>query len=484
MSLLFADPKHHMIIKAESPFDKLAELKSELIGDGITIGTPFGEKPLVYADYTASGRSVKAIEDYIQTEVLPYYANTHSESSYCGARTTRMREKARHTIWRSVNGRETDKVIFCGSGTTAAVNKWIGLLNLGPKQGAEKPVVFIGAYEHHSNELPWRELSDVELRVVPLSANGTLDIEWLRTQLESIESGRRIISSLSAASNVTGIRTDVEVINQLVKDHGGVTAWDYAAAGPYVEMNMASGGGIDALFFSPHKFVGGPGTPGILVVNQASLSPVKPTVQGGGTVNFVSPTHVSWSRCLVSREEAGTPDIIGSIRAGLAVQLKEEMGVHLIESREHSLITRAISRLSNNPKVRILGPTDQSRLAILSFQIVDKEEELHFGFVVALLNDLFGIQARGGCSCAGPYGHLLLDIDTEKSQEIDNAVQNGEITSRPGWVRLNFNYFMDEAEADYILDAIEEIAKIGWDMKNQYAVDPRSGVWKFRESNR
>ena len=155
------------------------------------------------------------------------------------------------------------------------------------------------------------------------------------------------------------------------------------------------------------------------------------------------------------------------------------MGVHLIESREHSLITRAISRLSNNPKVRILGPTDQSRLAILSFQIVDKEEELHFGFVVALLNDLFGIQARGGCSCAGPYGHLLLDIDTEKSQEIDNAVQNGEIISRPGWVRLNFNYFMDEAEADYILDAIEEIAKIGWDMRNQYAVDPRSGVWEI-----
>ena len=363
------------------------------------------------------------------------------------------------------------------------VNKWIGLLDLSASCNDTKPIVFIGAYEHHSSELPWRELSSVDLKIVPLSDNGTLDVSWLRTQLESIEPGRRIISSLSAASNVTSIRTDVEEINRLVKDHGGVTGWDFAAAGPYVKMDMTLGGGLDALFFYPHKFVGGPGTPGVLIVNEASLSPTKPTVQGGGTVNFVSPTNVSWSQCLISREEAGTPDIIGAIRAGLAIELKEEMGVDLIESREHILISRALDRLSRNPRIRILGPTDQSRLAIVSFQIVDGDEELDFGLVVALLNDLFGIQARGGCSCAGPYGHLLLNIDSDESQKIDAAVQNGEIVSRPGWVRLNFNYFMDETEADYILDAIEEIAKIGWDMRNQYAVDPQTGVWKYQESH-
>lgn len=465
-----------MLICSKTPCEKLQELRDGLIGNNVNIRTPFGEKPLVYADYTASGRSVAVIEDYIREEVLPFYANTHSESSYCGARTTEMREHARKTIWRAVNGRRSDKVIFCGSGTTAAINKWIRLLDLDSCESA--PVVFIGSYEHHSNELPWRNL-DVDLRVVPLTEAGVFDEEWLASQLEEIQEERLIVSSFSAASNVTGVKTDVAGINQLMKQYGAITAWDYAAAAPYLEMDMTAGGGIDAIFFSPHKFVGGPGTPGVLVVNEAVVQCTKPTMQGGGTVNFVSADRVSWSKCLVSREEAGTPDIIGAIRAGLAVQLKAEIGIETIERLEHEFISRAISRLQANPKVRILGPTDQERLSILSFQIVDGEEELHFGLVVALLNDLFGIQARGGCSCAGRYGHHLLNINTDQSSQIDEAVQRGSVMSRPGWTRVNFNYFIDFNEVDYILDAIEQVAEIGWEMKSNYAVNPQSGVWKY-----
>jgi selenocysteine lyase/cysteine desulfurase len=465
-----------MILKATEQTHKLEELRDGLIGNQVKIETPFGRKPLIYADYTASGRSVAAIEDYIRDEVLPYYANTHSESSYCGAKTTELREQARQTIWRAVHGRASDKVIFCGSGTTAAVSKWIQLLDLGDQ--AKTPVVFISSYEHHSNELPWRNLP-VDLRVVPLTEHGVLDQEWLSTQLQQIEEGRLIVSSFSAASNVTGIKSDVAAINQLMKRYGAITAWDYAAAAPYVDMDMTVGGGLDAIFFSPHKFVGGPGTPGVLVVNEAALQPGIPTTQGGGTVSFVSPKQITWSKNLVSREEAGTPDIIGSIRAGLAMQLKQEIGTSLIEQQEKRFIQQAIKRFKNNPNIRILGPLDQDRLSILSFQVVRGEEELHFGLMVALLNDLYGIQARGGCSCAGRYGHLLLDIDDEASAVIDHAVQSGSMVSRPGWVRLNFNYFIDQAEVEYILDAIEKLAEIGWELKSDYCVNPETGVWKF-----
>ncbi|MFN3238716.1 MAG: aminotransferase class V-fold PLP-dependent enzyme [Pseudomonadales bacterium] len=465
-----------MILTATQQTDKLQELRDGLIGKHVKIETPFGQKPLVYADYTASGRSVAAIEDYIRDEVLPYYANTHSESSYCGAKTTELREHARQTIWRAVHGRESDKVIFCGSGTTAAVSKWIQLLDLSGQ--ARMPVVFISSYEHHSNELPWRNLP-VDLRVVPLTAEGVLDQDWLSNQLQRIEGDRLIVSSFSAASNVTGIKTDVVAINQLMKDFGAITAWDYAAAAPYVEMDMTVGGGLDAIFFSPHKFVGGPGTPGVLVANETALRPGIPTTQGGGTVSFVSPKQISWSKNLVSREEAGTPDIIGSIRAGLAMQLKQEIGTSLIEQQEERFIQQAIKRFSANPDIRILGPLDQDRLSILSFQVVRGDTELHFGLIVALLNDLYGIQARGGCSCAGRYGHLLLEIDDEASAEIDEAVQNGAMLRRPGWVRVNFNYFIEQSEVDYILDAIEKVADIGWELKKDYSVNPETGVWKF-----
>ncbi len=462
-----------MIFENKTNQEKLAELRQSLIGSGHKISTPYGEKPLIYADYTASGRAMKPIEDYIQQEVLPFYANTHSESSYCGAATTRMREWARDVVKQSVHGRDNDCVIFCGSGTTAAISKWIKLLEL--EERDTRPVVFISPYEHHSNDLPWRS-ADVELKVVPLNCAGCIDLEQLQQALESIAEGRLVIGSFSAASNVTGIRTDVASINQLMKSYGALTGWDYAAAAPYVELDMSTGGGIDALFFSPHKFVGGPGTPGVLVVNGDSVGKQEPTTPGGGTVNFVSSSKVSWSKCLIAREEAGTPEIVGSIRAGLAMQAKQEIETDLIEACESRFIGMAIERLRQHPNINILGPLDHDRLAILSFQIINEEQELHYGLVVALLNDLFGIQARGGCSCAGPYGHLLLNIGDGESQSIDHAVQQGEILRRPGWTRLNFNYFIDDEEFEYIIDAILHIADRGWELASSYTVND-TGVW-------
>jgi selenocysteine lyase/cysteine desulfurase len=455
------------------------KVRESVIGDGQLISTPYGEKPLVYADYTASGRSLTFIENYLQREVLPHYANTHSESSYCGAKMTRLRESAREVIKTAVCGRENDHVIFCGSGATGAIHKWIELLDLGHngKCEADRPLVLIGLYEHHSNDLPWREL-DVDLEVIGLTDEGGLDLDALENTLNEYSDRRIKIGSFSAASNVTGLKTDVAAVTRVLKRHDALSCWDYAAAAPYLPIDMNIGGGLDAIFFSPHKFIGGPGTPGVLVVNGCCVKRKTPTVPGGGTVTFVSDDRRVYSKNLVAREEAGTPDIIGSIRAGMVMKVQQDVGVELIEELESGFIRRAIERLGQHTNIKILGSLKEGRLSILSFLIRDesnKQQYLHFGFVATLLNDLFGIQARGGCSCAGRYGHYLLDIDHAGSEALEIAIAEGELRSKPGWVRVNFNYFIDEATFDYLLSAIELVASHGARLIPEYEFDKDSG---------
>ncbi|MEH6515444.1 MAG: aminotransferase class V-fold PLP-dependent enzyme [Halioglobus sp.] len=473
--------------------DLIEKVRRSVVGDKIAINTPFGSRPLVYADYTASGRSLSFIETWIQDQVLPFYANTHTETSFTGAQTTALREQARQIIREAVNGGQDDQIIFCGPGATAAINKLIDILNLRlPRDLAQqyeleaqipaqqRPVVLIGPYEHHSNEIPWRE-SIADVVAIPLTAAGQINLAVLDEQLKAHSDRPLIIGSFSAASNVTGIKSDVEAVTGLLKQYGALAFWDYAAAGPYVSIDMNSSVPLDAIFLSPHKFVGGPGTPGVLVAKRSILKNSVPAVVGGGTVVYVTPEDHLFIDDHERREEGGTPAIVESIRAGLVFKLQQDVGTDEIERREHSFITRAMSRFQACPGIEILGDLDAPRLSIISLRIKRGDLDLHYGYVVSLLNDLFGIQVRGGCSCAGPYGHSLLGMSMAVSRAIEKEIQQGAMILRPGWVRLNFNYFISEEEFDYLLGAIELVAEHGWRLLPYYHFDTGSGVWRYQD---
>ncbi len=481
----------------------IEEIRAGIIGDDRAIEGPFGLRRVTYADYTASGRSLRIIEDFIRDEVMSLYANTHSETSSTGLQTTRFREDARAAVLEGVRGGEEDVVIFCGSGATGAINKLIEILNLrlpadlDERYGLsdqippeERPVVFIGPFEHHSNEISWREtIADVV--VIDEDRNGRIDEDHLERELLAYRDRPVKIGSFSAASNVTGIVSNTASVTVLLHRHSALAFWDFAAAAPYVaiDMNLESDTGDhnaakDAIFISPHKFVGGPGTPGVLVVKRALVTNRVPTVPGGGTVTYVSADSHSYISDPAIREEGGTPAIIESIRAGLVFKLKSVVGESTIEALEHSFVTRAIESWSTNPNILILGNREAKRLSIVSFLISHGDRFLHHNYAVALLNDLFGIQARGGCSCAGPYGHRLLGIDLVRSNRFRDAINRGCEGIKPGWVRVNFNYFISERVFQYLIDAVHLVASEGWKLLPQYRFSLESGLWRHRDQPR
>jgi selenocysteine lyase/cysteine desulfurase len=495
---------------AGDPDSLIERIRSSVIGDDEAVVGPFGLRRVTYADYTASARALTFVEDWILEAVLPLYANTHTESSGTGLQTTRFREDARAIIRDAVGGSaDLHAVIFTGAGMTGAINLLVGVLELRIPAGLDdrfglsrsiprdqRPVVFIGPYEHHSNELPWRE-SIADVVTISEDQDGRIDLARLEAALIEHADRPLKIGSFSAASNVTGILSDTRAISVLLHEHGALSFWDFAAAGPYVEVEMephrASPGtgpnrGVpdgkagldykDAVVVSPHKFIGGPGTPGVLVARRELFRNRVPVSPGGGTVAYVNPLEHVYLDDPEHREEGGTPAIIESIRAGLVFGLKEAVGVDAIRRREEDFIERAIATWLDVPEIQVLGNPALPRLSIVSFTIRHAGRYLHHNFIVAVLNDLFGIQSRGGCSCAGPYGHRLLGIDIETSHQFEREIARGCEGIKPGWVRVNFNYFISEAVFEYIVAAVSLVAREGWRLLPWYRFEPATGLWR------
>ena len=527
--------------------DPITIVRNNLPPDPL-LSTPFGTRRMTYADYTASGRSLHFIEQYIQRVVNPLYANTHTETSASGLQTTHFREEARSIILQSLHADPKQySLIFTGTGSTGAIAKLVALLRLNDHShhetsagnGAEaatggKPVlVLCSQCEHHSNELLWRETTAADVLSIPNDTTGSLDLTYLKQVLEdNSKKYETIVGSFTAGSNVTGLTTKPGPVADLIHHYGGYVCFDYAGAAPYKDMKMTESDTtyLDAIYISPHKFVGGPGTPGLLCIRKDFANcrngiETPPTIAGGGTVAMVwssevdhavadSSTNRVYETILHVREEAGTPGVVESIRCGLAFYVRNLVGAKRIEELEGNYAKEAVERM-HRKQIWVMGDvfsniTSTERLSITSFNIWCKIPKLvnvdlartdvpvetlvhprtgrplmlHFHFVAALLNDLYGIQARSGCACAGPLSFRLFGprypYMTQKAiQELVGLAVDDFHSLKPGFCRVNFNYFIDKEEFDYIMTAIEQIAEHGWKLLPLYAICLKTGQYWY-----
>jgi selenocysteine lyase/cysteine desulfurase len=457
------------------------QFRENIIGQKATFRTPFGEQPLIYADWIASGRLYGPIEDKIRHQFGPMVGNTHSEASETGRTMTLAYHHAHQLIKKHVNADENDVIITTGFGMTSALAKFQRILGMKVPErlsrycqipDKERPVVFLTHMEHHSNQTPWLEsLCDVE--VIEPDEDLNINPEKLRQQLAKYHDRHLKIGSFSACSNVTGIITPFHQLAEIMHEYGGYCFVDFAASAPYVSIDMhpkKPKQKLDAIFFSPHKFLGGPGSSGVLIFSKELYKNRIPDHPGGGTVLWTNPWgEHSYVDDIEIREDGGTPGFLQAIRTALCVGLKEQMGVDKILRREKELIERAFAGLRSIDGLSILADDERSRIGVFSFYI----KGVHHNLIVKLLNDRFGIQVRGGCSCAGTYGHFLLNVDFDTSHRITEKINRGDLSEKPGWVRMSVHPTMTNNELDIIIDAIRQVAQHAdtWITDYEYVVE-------------
>ncbi|MCX6138555.1 MAG: aminotransferase class V-fold PLP-dependent enzyme [Ignavibacteriales bacterium] len=453
-----------------------ALFREQTIGWDQLIKTPYGEQRLVYADWTASGRLYSPIEYRLIEEIGPFVGNTHSESNLTGMLMTQAYHAASHIIKQHVNAAKDDALLNIGFGMTAGINKLQRILGLKAPEQLRKylsvpdelrPVVFLTHMEHHSNQTTWYEtIADVE--VIPPTVEGLVDLTAFALLLEKHKNRKIKYGSFTSCSNVTGIQTPYHAMAKLMHTHGGVCFIDFAASAPYVPMDMHPEDPeerLDAIMFSPHKFLGGPGSAGVLIFSSSLYTLRAPDQPGGGTVLWTNPWgQYAYIPDIELREDGGTPGFLQTIRAALAIQLKETMGTENMRRREEELVAKAFAGLRTIPNLVILADSHEHRLGMISFYI----ENLHYNLVVRLLNDRFGIQMRGGCSCAGTYGHYLLHVDPSISKQITDKIDGGDLSAKPGWVRLSVHPTMTDTELEFIVHALREIRLHAEEWKDDY----------------
>jgi selenocysteine lyase/cysteine desulfurase len=465
--------------------DYFGQFRRHIVGHHQPVRTPYGEKALVYADWIASGRLYRPIEERLLNDFGPLVGNTHSESSSTGTAMTHAYHLAHQLIKRHVHAGPNDALLFVGYGMTAAVNKLQRLLGLKiPERFKDRitlpeelrPVVFVTHMEHHSNQTTWYEtLADVH--VIKPNADGLIDFDDLSALLEKHKGRKLKIGSFTACSNVTGIQTPVHKLARIMHEHGGICFADFAASAPYVNIDMHPGDPLerlDAITFSPHKFLGGPGGSGVLVFD-SSLYTLKSSEQpGGGTVLWTNPWgEYRFFPDIELREDGGTPGFLQAIRSALAIELKEQMDPQRMLEREHQLVSKTLRGLRQIPGLTILADNIEDRLGAISFYI----DKIHYNLVVKLLSDRFGVQVRGGCSCAGTYGHYLLHVDKYASKRITDKIDAGDLSIKPGWVRLSLHPTMTDEEVHLILDAVREIGRNADQWGKDYTYDPHSNEY-------
>ncbi len=475
--------------KLQSYFNRF---RKNIIGIDETFQTPFGEKPLIYADWIASGRLYRPIEEKLTNVLGPFIGNPHTESDITAQITTELYLKAKETIKKHVNANDEDVLISAGYGMTAAINKFLRILGLrvtnntyfkADVKSGKQPVVFISSMEHHSNQIPW-QTTIAQVERIEFDKNFDIDMNDLERRLKKYK-GRKLYGSFTSASNVTGIKADLKALAKLMHKYGGYCFVDYAGGGPYLPIDMHPENPeeqLDAVFFSPHKFLGGPGSSGILIFNKELYQNQIPDHPGGGTVSWTDPWGgYRFFEDIELREDGGTPGFLQTIKAALAIRLKEEMGCTNILNREKELLKYAFSRFEKIPNVIILLGHQKNRLAAISFNI----ENVHYNLVTRLLNDLYGVQVRGGCACAGTYGHLLFNIDRETSHHITEEIDHHNLSEKPGFVRMSLHPTTTDAELKIIMDAIADVAKNFDKYSKNYRYDEHSNEFihqTFRNS--
>ncbi|MBR9845512.1 MAG: aminotransferase class V-fold PLP-dependent enzyme [Algicola sp.] len=471
--MMSTETKVHTSSKLEQHFQMF---RKHIVGIDQEFESPFGTKKIIYTDWTASGRLYRPIEEKLCNEFGPFVANTHTETTVSGTAMTKAYHEAKHIIKNHVNCNEDDVLIVSGNGMTGVVNKFQRILGLKVPENLRKfteipdeirPVVFISHMEHHSNQTSWLE-TIAKVEVIPPDDEGLFSLKNLEILLEKYKDCTLKIASVVGGSNVTGIQTPHHDIAELMHQHGGVCFVDFACSAPYVNIDMHPENedrALDAIFFSPHKFLGGPGTSGVLVFNKKLYHNMIPDCPGGGTVSWTNPWgEHKYIDNIEDREDGGTPGFLQTIKTALAIKLKEAMGVSNILKREHELTDIIFNELSDVENINILAGQHQDRLGVISFYI----DDLHYNLGVKLLNDRFGIQTRGGCSCAGTYGHFLLHVDQKTSHELTNEISIGDLVRKPGWIRMSIHPTTTNEEMNFVCKSIKALAEHHKDWAKDY----------------